>query len=105
MKRIKILDEYCMNCRLCEVHCLVAHSSSKKIIKAFTSKSPLAQVFGLVLYPLVAQRLELRLQRVDFCNQRPCRLDFAVVRRAEDLFGESSDTQHVRSKSPVHGLV
>ncbi len=35
MKRIKILDEYCMNCRLCEVHCLVAHSHSKKIIKAF----------------------------------------------------------------------
>ena len=35
MKRIKIIDEHCMNCRLCEVHCLVAHSSSKKIIKAF----------------------------------------------------------------------
>ncbi len=35
MKRIKIRDEYCMNCRLCEVHCLVAHSHSKKIIKAF----------------------------------------------------------------------
>lgn len=35
MKRIIIRDEYCMNCRLCEVHCLVAHSSSKRIIKAF----------------------------------------------------------------------
>lgn len=35
MKRIIIRDEYCMNCRLCEVHCLVAHSSSRRIIKAF----------------------------------------------------------------------
>jgi len=35
MKRIKIREEYCMNCRLCEVHCLVQHSRSKRIIKAF----------------------------------------------------------------------
>ena len=35
MKRIVAHEEFCINCRLCEVHCLVQHSRSKKIIKAF----------------------------------------------------------------------
>jgi carbon-monoxide dehydrogenase iron sulfur subunit len=35
MKRIIIREEYCIGCRLCEVNCLVQHSKSKKIIKAF----------------------------------------------------------------------
>ena len=35
MKRIIIREEYCLGCRLCEIHCLVQHSRSKKIIKAF----------------------------------------------------------------------
>ncbi len=35
MKRIVIHEEYCIGCRLCEVHCLVQHSRSKDIIKAF----------------------------------------------------------------------
>lgn len=35
MKRIVAKPEYCMNCRLCEIHCVVAHSQSKDIIKAF----------------------------------------------------------------------
>lgn len=35
MKRIVAREEFCINCRLCEVHCLVQHSKSKKIIKAF----------------------------------------------------------------------
>ena len=35
MKRITIHEEYCIGCRLCEIHCLVQHSKSKKIIKAF----------------------------------------------------------------------
>jgi carbon-monoxide dehydrogenase iron sulfur subunit len=35
MKRIVAKPEYCMNCRLCEIHCLVSHSKSKDIIKAF----------------------------------------------------------------------
>lgn len=34
-KRIVIHEEYCIGCRLCEVNCLVAHSKSKKILKAF----------------------------------------------------------------------
>ena len=35
MKRIVAREEFCIGCRLCEIHCLVQHSKSKKIIKAF----------------------------------------------------------------------
>ncbi len=35
VKKIFIQEEYCIGCRLCEVHCQVKHSKSKKIIKAF----------------------------------------------------------------------
>ena len=42
MKRIYAKEEVCMGCRLCEIHCLVAHSRSKKIIKAFKEEFPRA---------------------------------------------------------------
>ena len=35
MKRIVVHEEHCIGCRLCEIHCLVQHSQSKNIIKAF----------------------------------------------------------------------
>ncbi len=35
MKRIYVHEEYCIGCRLCEINCLVQHSQSRKIIKAF----------------------------------------------------------------------
>ena len=38
MKRIVIHEENCIGCRLCEVHCLVQHSSSRDIVKAFKSE-------------------------------------------------------------------
>lgn len=38
MKRIVIHEENCIGCRLCEVHCLVQHSKSKDIIKAFRTE-------------------------------------------------------------------
>ncbi len=40
MKRIFIKEEVCMGCRLCEIHCLVEHSKSKDIIKAFKKERP-----------------------------------------------------------------
>ena len=40
MKRIYVNEEYCIGCRLCEIHCLVQHSQSKKIIKAFREEDP-----------------------------------------------------------------
>lgn len=35
MKRIHAKEQYCLGCRLCEINCLVKHSRSKKLIKAF----------------------------------------------------------------------
>ena len=42
MKRIHVNEEYCIGCRLCEIHCLVQHSQSKKIVKAFKEEAPRA---------------------------------------------------------------
>lgn len=42
MKRIYANEEVCIGCRLCEIHCIVEHSSSKKIIKAFKEEKPRA---------------------------------------------------------------
>ena len=43
MKRIYIKEDVCMACRLCEIHCLVQHSKSKKIVKAFKEEFPRAE--------------------------------------------------------------
>ncbi len=45
MKQKKIIsnEEVCIGCRLCEIHCLVTHSQSKDIIKAFLKESPRAE--------------------------------------------------------------
>lgn len=40
MKVIYPKEEYCMACGLCEVHCLVQHSKSKDIIKAYKEENP-----------------------------------------------------------------
>lgn len=42
MKRIYVNEEFCIGCRLCEIHCQVQHSQSKKIIKAFREEAPKA---------------------------------------------------------------
>lgn len=42
MKRICVKEEVCIGCRLCEIHCLVQHSKTKKIIKAFKEEYPRA---------------------------------------------------------------
>ena|SRR3989338_8915854 len=40
LKRVFAIEEYCMSCKLCEIHCLVKHSESKDIIKAFKKEKP-----------------------------------------------------------------
>ena len=35
MKRIVAIEQYCIGCRLCEIHCQVQHSGSQKMIQAF----------------------------------------------------------------------
>ena len=39
-KKIIINEEYCMGCRLCEVHCITQHSTSKNILKAYKDEYP-----------------------------------------------------------------
>lgn len=48
MKQIYVNEEYCIGCRLCEIHCAVQHSRSKKIIKAFREETPRALARVLV---------------------------------------------------------
>lgn len=40
MKRIVVKEEVCIACKFCEVYCVVQHSKSKDIIKAFKKESP-----------------------------------------------------------------
>ncbi|HEY63033.1 MAG TPA: 4Fe-4S dicluster domain-containing protein [Caldilineae bacterium] len=40
MKRIYVKEEYCIACTLCEIHCLVQHSRSRDIIRAFKRETP-----------------------------------------------------------------
>ncbi len=40
MKKIYIKEEVCIGCNLCGVYCLVEHSQSKDLIKAFKRESP-----------------------------------------------------------------
>ncbi len=40
MRRIIANEEICMGCGLCEVHCIVEHSESKDILKAYNKESP-----------------------------------------------------------------
>lgn len=35
LRRIQAKKEYCIGCRLCEIHCVAAHSVSKDIVKAY----------------------------------------------------------------------
>ena len=68
MKRIVIREEYCIGCRLCEIHCLVQHSRSKKLIKAFRDERntivPAVQVeqSGYVSFALQCRH----------CDDAPC---------------------------------
>ncbi|MFC2075787.1 4Fe-4S dicluster domain-containing protein [candidate division KSB1 bacterium] len=68
MKRIYAKEEYCLGCRLCEIHCLVSHSRSKKIIKAFKDEHetavPAIQVeeSGIVSFALQCRH----------CDDAPC---------------------------------
>jgi carbon-monoxide dehydrogenase iron sulfur subunit len=40
MKKIYTKEEVCIGCNLCGVYCLVEHSQSKDLIKAFKRESP-----------------------------------------------------------------
>lgn len=40
MKKIRIREQYCMGCRLCEIYCATQHSKSKDLVKAYRGEYP-----------------------------------------------------------------
>lgn len=40
MKKIVPDENWCLGCRLCEVHCLTAHSKTRDIVKAHRKENP-----------------------------------------------------------------
>ncbi len=40
LKRIRVKEEYSVGCGLCEVYCVVQHSKSKDLIKAYNIENP-----------------------------------------------------------------
>lgn len=68
MKRIWINEEYCIGCRLCEIHCIVEHSKSKKILKAFKDEAVRACAAVMVEeHGYVSFALQCR-----HCKDAPC---------------------------------
>lgn len=41
-RKIRAREEVCIGCRLCEIYCIVQHSKSKDILKAFKEEFPRA---------------------------------------------------------------
>ena len=68
MKRIVAREEFCIGCRLCEIHCLVQHSKSKKIIKAFrTERETIVPGVKVEQSGYVSFALQCR-----HCDEAPC---------------------------------
>ncbi len=61
-------EEFCIGCRLCEIHCLVQHSKSRKIIKAFRKEKDtivpgiMVEQAGYVSFALQCRH----------CDEAPC---------------------------------
>jgi len=74
MRKIRIQEEYCMGCRLCEIHCITQHSKNKNIIKTYkgTYSKPLSRVVveekGYISFALQCRH----------CEDAPC-LDACIT--------------------------
>ncbi len=67
MKVVKIKEDNCVYCHLCEVACIVEHSQSKDIIKAFKrEEKPIARCSAEFNYP-VSYSVMCR-----HCEDAPC---------------------------------
>ncbi len=69
MKRIIAREEYCLGCRLCEIHCLVQHSKSKKLIKVFRSEERRAIVPGVQVEQSGQVSFAIQCRH---CDEAPC---------------------------------
>ena len=77
----------------------IGESLGQQIIKCFALGQTFFELrrFGLQL--CVAQRFEFGFEGIDLRDDRSGRLDLAVVRRSEDLFGKCSESQHAFSSN------
>lgn len=92
MKRILVNEEVCIGCGLCEVYCIVQHSKSKDIIKAYKREHP---------RPLSRVRVE-EARPISFaiqcrhCEDPPCVI--ACLSGAMHLDGEKGFVMHDAEK-------
>ena len=68
MKKIYANEEVCMGCKLCEIYCIVEHSKTKDIIKAFREETPRALSRTVV----EAQRPVSFALQCRHCEDAPC---------------------------------
>lgn len=68
MKRIYPKEEVCIGCRLCEIWCIVQHSKSKDVVKAYKDERPrqLTKVYVEERIP-VSFAIQCR-----HCSDAPC---------------------------------
>ncbi len=67
MRVVKINEDYCVYCHLCEVACVVEHSQSKDIIKAYKlEETPLPRCTAEFNYPLSLSVM------CRHCDDHPC---------------------------------
>lgn len=68
MKKIIAKEQHCMGCGLCEVYCIVSHSKSKDIIKAYNRENPRpTSRINLEIQKPVSFALQCR-----HCEDAPC---------------------------------
>ncbi len=67
MKRIYPREDVCIGCRLCEIHCVVQHSKSRNIIKAFKSERRPGKRVAVEEQGQVSFALQCR-----HCEDAPC---------------------------------
>jgi carbon-monoxide dehydrogenase iron sulfur subunit len=68
MRKIVYKEEVCMGCGICEVHCIVEHSKSKDIIKAYKREDqrPLSRI------RVEIDRPQTLVVQCKHCKDRPC---------------------------------
>jgi carbon-monoxide dehydrogenase iron sulfur subunit len=68
MRKILYKEEVCMGCGICEVHCIVEHSKSKDIIKAYKreDQKPLSRI------RVEVDRPQTLVVQCKHCTDHPC---------------------------------
>lgn len=68
MKRIVPREDLCMGCTLCQVHCTLAHSRTKDLVKAYRRETP--KILPRIK-PAIDKPLSIGIQ-CHHCSDPPC---------------------------------